>query len=219
MIRPAFALVCALALAAPGAAREELSPTPDDLSVQAIHNFAGCIADTTPRGAEAVLAMDYRAPAYAKQLHSLAAGHADGRCATVGRLQYSNVLVAGGMAERLLVEKVKPEGFAHLAAYDPTRPAIVARSAMEMTSICVVRAEPAKVYNIFRTDPTSADESRAMQAIAPSLMNCIKAGQKVTLNKPGLRASLALAAYRLALQPDVYPAAVAKVSMGEPAPQ
>ena len=104
---------------------------------------------------------------------------------------------------------MKPEGFAAAVAYDAAKAPIAARSAAEMTSICVLRAEPAKSYAIFRTEPTSAEESHAMQAIAPALMNCVKAGQKMSFNKPGLRASLALAAYRLT-QPEPVVAADAK---------
>jgi len=143
-----------------------------------------------------VLALDYRSPEYAKRMHQFSSGHADSRCLG-GRIQFNQVLLAGGMAERLLVEKVKPDHFPSLVAYDVARAPIEARNPMEIMSICVVRAEPAKTYAIFATDPTSPDEAHAMQAIAPSLMKCIRAGEKVSLNKPGLRASLALAAYRL----------------------
>ena len=169
---------------------------PDDLSVQALHNFAACIADTTPKGAAEVLALDYRSPEYTKRMNQFASGHADERC-LAGRMSSSLVLLAGGMAERLLVGKVKPDQFASLVAYDAAKAPITARSATEMTAICVIRAEPARSYAIFQTEPTSADEGHAMQAIGPALMGCVKAGQKMSFNKPGLRASLALAAYRL----------------------
>jgi hypothetical protein len=217
MMRAILSLGCVVALVAPAIAAKPLYGQPsDDLSVQAIHNFAECVADTTPRGAEELLALDYRSAEYGKRLDRLTQGHADGRCTYASRMQFDGVLLAGGMAERLLVEKVKPESFSRLVVYDATKGPIQARSAMEMTSICVVRAEPAKTFAIFRSDPTSADESHAMQAIAPTLMSCIKAGQKITLNKPGLRASLALAAYRLVNQPEPIASADAKPIFGEP---
>ena len=197
MMRTALIFACAIALAAPAVAKEQLSHSPDDLSVQAIHNFAACIVDTTPRGAEDVLALDYRSPAYAKQMNRLTQGHADSRCVSASRMRFSDVLLAGGMAERLLEEKVNPDRFASLVAYDATKAPIEARSPTELTAICVIRAEPAKTFAIFKTDPTTADESRAMQAIGATLLNCVKAGQKMSFNKPGLRAMFALAAYRL----------------------
>jgi hypothetical protein len=206
MMRGALALGTALALATPVMAKPVAGQPSDDLSVQAMHNFAGCLADTTPRGAEEVLALDPRSPEYEKRINQFSSGHADSRCLG-GRIQYSGVLLAGGMAERLLTEKVKADQFPALVAYDSGRAPIEARNIMELMSICVLRAEPAKTYAIFATDPASPDEAHAMQAIAPSLTNCIPAGQKVALNKPGLRASFALAAYRLAQPRPVVSAA------------
>jgi hypothetical protein len=202
-------LAGALALATSLEAKGPLSGNPDDLSVQAVHNFAACLADTTPKGARELLAIDYREDAYKNALRRFVKGHADGRCLYASVLRSNDVLISGGMAERLLVETVKPDRFRSLVAYDAKKSPIAARSPMEATAICVVRAEPAKTYAIFQTEPTSGYEGHAMQAIAPSLMNCVKAGQKVTLNKPGLRALLALAAYRLT-QPEPVVAADAK---------
>jgi len=202
-------LTASLVLGVAAQAKDPLPGNPDDLSVQAVHNFAACLADTTPKGAQQVLAMDYREAAYKKTLRRFARGHDDGRCMNASVLRSNDVLIAGGVAERLLVETVKPDRFRPLVAYDTTKAPIAARSPMEATAICVVRAEPAKTYAIFQTEPTSAGEGHAMQAIAPVLMNCVKAGQKVTLNKPGLRALLALAAYRLT-QPEPVVAADAK---------
>jgi len=215
-MKPVFALLIGIGAASSVAAKQAGAPVkaPEDLSVQALHNFAACIVDATPKGAEEVLALDYRSPEYAKRINQFSQGHADGRC-LAGRISYSQVLLAGGMAERLLIEKVKPDQFASLVAYDAAKAPITARSATEMTAICVVRAEPARTYGIFQTEPTSADESHAMQAIGPALMGCVKAGQKMSFNKPGLRASLALAAYRLA-QPEPIVSAAAKPILGEP---
>jgi len=190
----AFCLAVSVVLAASADARGALSGTPDDLSVQAVHNFAACVADTTPKGAVNLLALDYRTKDYHEALNRLMQGHSDGRCISASVLRSDQILLAGGMAERLVIEKIRPDSFASAVAYDAKKAPIAARSPAEMTAICVVRAEPTHTYAIFRSDPTSAEESHAMQAIAPALMNCIKAGQKMSFNKPGLRASLALAA-------------------------
>ena len=216
MMRATLAFACLLGLAAPAAAKEQpLPPVPDDLSIQVVHNFAACVADTTPRGAKSLLAMDYRDEAYKKALARLAQGHEDGRCMNASILRSNYVLISGGLAERLLIGTVKPERFASLVAYDAAKASIEARGPLELTSICVVRAEPDKTFAIFRTEPTSTDEGHAMQAIAPTLMNCIKAGQKIAFNKPGLRALLALASYRL-VQPGPIASAAAKPIVGEP---
>jgi hypothetical protein len=203
------ALACAATATASASAKQPLSPTPDDLSVQAVHNFAACIVDTTPKGAIDVLGLDYRTAEYKKDMTRLTKGHADGRCMTASVMRSNDVLIAGGMAERLLIEKVNPARFPSLVAYDAAAAPIEARSPAELTSICVVRAEPARTWAIFKTDPTSPDESHAMQAIGSTLLNCVKAGQKMSFNKPGLRAMLALAAYRLT-QPAPIAAASAR---------
>jgi len=205
----AFSLILSLALATTAQAKAPLAGSPDDLSVQAVHNFAGCVADTTPKGAEHLLAIDYRTKEYHQALNRLMQGHSDGRCISASSLRSNQILLAGGMAERLVIEKIKPQGFPAAVAYDVSKAPITARSAAEMTAICVIRAEPVRTYAIFQTEPATADESRAMQGIAPALMGCVKAGQKMSFNKPGLRAILALAAYRLT-QPEPVVAADAK---------
>jgi hypothetical protein len=172
------------------------SVAPDDLAVQAMHNFASCVADTTPRGAEHVLALDYRSPEYAKTMNRLSSGHADSRC-LAGRMKFDTRLLAGGMAERLLVEKLDAARFAQAVAYDAAKPPIEARNPSEVTAICVIRAEPAKAWAILQSEPTSKNELSAMQAISPAVVGCVPQGAKLALNKPGLRAMLALAAYRL----------------------
>jgi hypothetical protein len=206
----------ATALASPALAKEQLSATPDALSVQAIHNYAGCVANTTPRGAAEALELDFSSPAYGKKISQLSKGHSDSRCMSASRLQYNQVLFAGGMAERLLVDKVQPARFPTMVAYDPASAPIKARSAQEVIGMCMVRAEPAKSWAVFATAPTSHEEASAMQALAPTLINCVPAGQKMALNKPGLRALLALAAYRLSAQRAVVADASAKQIMENP---
>src|SRR5688500_9280594 len=77
---------------------------PDDLAIEAMHNFGACVVRTTPAGAEDVLAMDFRTDEYRKKLRRLARGH--GRCTRVRtELQFNGVLFAGAMAEALVEER------------------------------------------------------------------------------------------------------------------
>lgn len=181
-------------------AQTKLSSDPDDLSVQAVHNYGVCIADTTPRGAVEVLAMDFRSSEYSNRLRALSKGHADGRCLYDGSIRYAPVLLAGGMAERLLL-RGNVDRLRAGAAIDPANADLKPRSATEATALCVIRAQPAEVWAIFQTEPATRPELEAMKAIAPALPGCIPAGRKMELNKPGLRAMLALAAYRLVNYP------------------
>lgn len=183
--------------ASPAFAREKLSTTPDDLSVQAVHNYAACVVDTTPRGAQEALDLKAGTDAYRKKMHELSLGHSDGRCMYASRLSYNPVLFAGGMAERLLSGKTSAERFPAMVAYDPARAPIQASSVVEGVAMCMVRAEPAKTWAIFATEPASKDEGAAIEAVVPALGTCVPAGQKMALNKPGLRAMLAIAAYHM----------------------
>lgn len=190
-------MICAFALAAPAFAARPVSAEPsDDLSIQAMHNFAACVADQSPRGAAEVLALDYRSPEYSKKVSRLSKETAD-HCAPSTRGRFSQMLFAGGLAERLMASRLSDDRFARAVAYDAARPPIDGRSVGEVAAICVVRAEPTKSQSLFRTDPTSREELAALQAIGPTLAGCIPSGQKMAVNRQGVRAILALAAYRL----------------------
>ena len=192
-----FALfAAALVLTVPAAAKPIAGQPSDDLSIQAMHNYAACVADHTREGAIELLALDYRSPEYVKKVNRLAHG-TSGYCAPGQAYRFSAVLFAGGLAERLMVEKLDAARLANLAAYDAAKAPIEARNPTELTAICVVRAEPAKTWAIFQSEPTSRGELDALQAIGPTLMGCVPSGTKMAFNKQGVRAMLALAAYRL----------------------
>jgi hypothetical protein len=61
-----------------------------------------------------------------------------------------------------------------------------------------MRAAPAKVQAIVATRPASDAEGVAMKAAGADIVNCVPQGQTFRLKRPGLRALLALGAYRLA---------------------
>ncbi|SDD11918.1 hypothetical protein SAMN05444678_10973 [Sphingomonas sp. YR710] len=168
------------------------------LAVQAVHNFAKCIVDRTPQGAEKVLAMDFRTKEYSEALRTLARGHED-HCLNGGdRMRSNRVLLAGGLAEALLNAKGVIAHLARATAYDPTKPPIESRALSETISICIVREEPGKVANLFGTEPASEAENRATQALGGTLVKCVPSGKTMKMNRPALRALLALAAYRAA---------------------
>jgi hypothetical protein len=193
----AFCAVIALAVSPLDAAKPKLSANPEDLAVQAVHNYAACIADTTPKGAEELLALDYGSSAYHKKLQALGKGHADGRCMAGNMIRSSQALLAGGMAERLLVKHSDRARFTAAVAADGDKPLVGAHDPLEDAAVCVIRADPAGSWAVLATDPTSDAELAALKAVSPSLPKCVPTGRKVVLNRPGLRAVLALAAYHM----------------------
>lgn len=185
----------------PIAAAAAAAGSPDDLAVRAVHSFGACIVREAPSGAaEKVLALDYQSDEYRKRLRAMAKGHQ--RCIVRGwQLGTSQVLVAGAMAEALLKSEVKAAELARRLAYDPARAAIKARSPTETMALCTALQAPQATARLFLTEPASREESAAVGALAPVLGECLRKDVKLTLNKPGLRAVLALASWRIFTTP------------------
>jgi hypothetical protein len=142
----------------------------------------------------------------------MAEGHKD--CVGGNSMHFNaanDILLAGAMAERLIELYDAPPRFEPMIA--SSKP-IVAHDAMEVMAVCVTHTVPDKVWALFATDPTSEAEIAALNAMSPNIVGCIKNGQKIALNKPGLRAALALSAYHLAHQDG--PGEPAKVNLDMP---
>lgn len=191
-----------IALFALAAAAAAPSPKPtDNLAIQAVHNFGACIVREAPGGAaEQLLALDYRSDEYQEKLRAIAKGHE--RCIVGGwQLGSSQVLIAGAMAEALLKTEVKPGELPQRLAFDPTRQVIEARSPTETMALCTALQAPQATASLLQTEPATKEESAAVGTIAPVLTECLKKDMKLELNKPGLRALLALAAWRIVNTP------------------
>ncbi|MDB5692272.1 MAG: hypothetical protein JWO81_1335 [Alphaproteobacteria bacterium] len=195
-----------LAIPSVAPAKRPFADRPSEpLALLAMHNFAACAVDRTPHGAEALLALDYRTREYRETLSRFAKGHED--CAPGSELAFSGIFFAGGIAERLLHNKGDAATVARLLAYDPARPALRARDENELTALCMDRQAPDQATALFATDPGSDAETAAFRALGPTLVSCVRAGRTVKLERPVLRAMLALAAWRLVSQPAAVPAA------------
>lgn len=188
-----FALVAAAATAVP-------SNTPEDMALQAVHNFGTCVVNRTPEGAREVLALDYNSAEYEKRMRRYIKGHA--YCMPFdGRMASSGVLFAGAVAEALLKNDVKPDQLAERLAFDPNRAAIAARGPAEAMALCTVMKAPDTTAKILGTQPATPDEIAAMKPLASVLPECLKKDMTLNLNKPALRSLLALAAYRIVTTP------------------
>jgi hypothetical protein len=174
--------------------------TPEDIAVQALHNFGACIVERNPRAARELMDMDYRSPEYQKRLRDYARGH-DYCIPFNGRLASSELLLAGSVAEALLKTDVKAAELPQDLAFDPAREAIPARSESEAMALCTVLKAPEVTANIFKTEPATDAEIAAMKPLGGVLGECLKKDTKMTLNKPALRSLLALAAWRVVHAP------------------
>lgn len=163
--------------------------------VRRLDGFARCLARRQPRPARALLAMVPAGDDYRRAMRSLA--DANRGCAPAGRLGFSPLLLAGGLAEALLGDGTQTAAPDRLRL-DPRRP-IRARDEADAMSLCVIGAAPAEVAALFASAPASSAEARALRAIAPRLDACLAAGLSARLDHRVLRALLALSAYRLSM--------------------
>lgn len=197
-------LPIALSLAAtvlPGPAYAKPARAPSAVDIGTLHAFAGCMADRYRPGVRRLLALDYRSRAYDHALTTLS--DEGSRCLpfAFGKLKSARVLMVGAFAEQLLPAALDGARLAERVAHDPSRPPIAARDEGEYLALCAVRTMPDEAAALLATKPASEDERRAVAAIRPRLGTCLRAGAAARLNAPGLRAVLALAAYRLVSQP------------------
>jgi len=166
-----------------------------DLALMAMHNFGSCVVDRTPRGPEALLALEPGTPAYTAKLQALAKGH--NYCAVASDIRFNGQLFVGALAERLLANSPPAGGLTAALAYDASKPEIKARTPVEYTGLCLARHSPGDVDALLKTDPASPEENAALGKLVAALPECVQAGQEMRVNGPGLRAMIALAAYRI----------------------
>jgi hypothetical protein len=130
----------------------------------------------------------------------VARGH--DRCLVPGwEIRFSPVLGAGALAEALVKFDVKPADLPRRLAYDPAREVIAARSPTEAMALCTAMKAPEATATLLATEPATPEETKAMQPLGSVLMDCLAKDVKLELNKPALRAVLALAAWRILATP------------------
>ncbi|HKR23629.1 MAG TPA: hypothetical protein VJS15_00080 [Allosphingosinicella sp.] len=168
--------------------------SPQDIRV--LHEFSRCAARQETTRARSILAMDFRSAEYQRRLRGVA--YDSSNCLPPGGvLAFSYMLFAGGMAESLLRLQSGADELAARVAYDPARPAIRARDESEMVFLCTVRAAPQQVAALLRTEAASDRETALLGELTEHAGRCLPEGSRMGLNRVGLRALLALAAYRL----------------------
>ncbi|MDP1026096.1 hypothetical protein Q5H91_02640 [Sphingomonas sp. KR1UV-12] len=198
------ALLLLLALgASPAAATPPRHPTGAErlgLSSDAqlaLNRYGRCMAHDAGQTATRVLRQDFTTRAYHTGLGALLDNNR--QCVPRGqtaRFSGGGVLGAGAIAEGLL-EKDSGALLATLAARAATAPD-QGFSPTDTAAICVVKRDVAGFRALLGTEPASAQEKDAVSAMAPVLSQCLPAGQDFRFNRPGLRAILALSAFRIA---------------------
>ena len=204
ILRSMAALVAGLALASAAAAaiapdrapqgRPSAEPAIEDL--RALRQFARCIVVNEPGRVRALLGGDYTSDAYRVEIRRLATTN-NGCLPPESRLASAGVLLAGNLAEALLRGTAPRGTLAQRVAFNPAAAPFRAHDEGEVMSICVVRAAPAETEAVLATAPGSPEEAATLRAITPHVGPCLASGAAMRFNRHGLRALLALAAYRL----------------------
>jgi hypothetical protein len=164
-------------------------------AARTLHDFSRCVVTRSPGRARDILSLDSTTEEYHDRIRTFAQTYS--HCAPRGhRLAFSSLPFAGDMAELLL--RADSSDLAARVAYDPARPPLAARSESEAMALCAVRAAPAKVSAVLATGVFSPEEAAALHELMPEVRSCLAAGASLRVNRMGLRAMLALAAYRLA---------------------
>jgi hypothetical protein len=166
--------------------------TPEDLRL--LQRFARCVGQRHPSVAAGLLAADFRSSEYTSGMRRLAQGNSS--CVPLGRARFSAILFAGGLAEFLLARQNALADLSSRTAVNPSRP-VQARDESELMSICVVQSAQPQVVAMLMSDAASPEEGAAFRALMPQVGACLAAGMNLRLNRPALRAMLALASYRL----------------------
>lgn len=204
ILRSLAALVAGLTLASAAAAaiapdraaqgRPSAEPAIEDL--RALRQFARCVVLNEPGRARALIVGDYRTDAYRLAMRRLATGQ-NGCLPPNSQLRFSGVLLAGNLAEALLRGTAPRGTLAQRVAFNASAPSFQAYDEGEVMSLCVVRAAPAETEALLATALGSGEEAAALGAITPHVSPCLASGAAMRFNRHGLRALLALAAYRL----------------------
>jgi hypothetical protein len=171
---------------------EDFSAMPPEARIAA-QSFGECIAERSPELSRRTLLQDARGRAYASGLRHLA--RANQSCFRGRYMRSANLLVAGGMAERLVERSGQPVNVvltrtAALPAQDPRTPA-------EAIALCVVRSVPDEIGRLLATEVGSDGENAALRSLEPVVQLCNRTGRRLEITNAGVRAILATAAHRV----------------------
>lgn len=176
----------------PALAQDKAEKT-DPKAALVMHNYGKCVAERTPAGADKVLALDPRSREYQTALKKFTTGH--DYCLAGGKLGGGGVMFAGALAEARLTHDSR--GLAGKLAWREGAVPIEARGELEAVGLCLVRKNPQATVELLGTEPMTSAEAVALKQITPTLSECVANGQQFRVNRPGLRAQIALAAYRI----------------------
>ncbi len=149
-----------------------------------------CIAERQPARAAAALALDTATPAARARIDALVRDNP--ACnAGEGASALNLLLLSGAMAEQLL-----GEGRSRLGAKVSGRSSTPGSTPADVAT-CMAIADAGAVSALLATEPTSEAERGAFAPLGSALVACATKGTALRVPRSGMRALLAIGAYRL----------------------
>jgi hypothetical protein len=199
-------IALAVAIMAPGAPAQPQPPSDEQL-VENVYRLTDCLVRRGDRNLERVLATvpgarDSNVPWLLAAIGPCLAGRRPlpsgsfyPRGAVAERFLYRDFAEVGlAKPRRTAVPVFPPVGRAYLASADEYSRTYL--FLLDMAS-CVVRAEPQRVFALFRTGTGSAAERSALSELVPAISACTFQGQTFDMAPSVFRSVLAEAAYRV----------------------
>jgi hypothetical protein len=172
-------------------------------AVEGPRDVARCIADNDPRGVRALLATLPGSPAElraGRKLRGLMAACA-GRTDAAGDLAWREraEIAEAALRNHFETGHGRTTGVGSASAWRVSADAKLvagrdyssADLGMRMFGECVVAAQSEAAAQLLRTEPGSAEESKAIGALSPALGPCLASGQNLRVKRQDLRFVLA----------------------------
>jgi hypothetical protein len=161
-----------------------------------MNDFAHCIASRQPRKAAAVLSFAYGSRGEQEAAYDIGKKEYECLGPFSGNLQMSldGPSLAAGMAEFFIAHPGKIEDVRRRDPQSFVRPDPL--SWADDIGECAVAQNPAAVEALIKSEVASKAEDAAMDALAPQVGACVAEGQKLELDRAGLRQLLAVSLYR-----------------------
>ena len=172
--------------------RSARSVTADSTSAIRMQALGRCVAQRLPTESAALLRMNVATPQYRYAARMLA--WSDRGCMQGRQARFAPELFAGALAEGLLS---RTADVATALTYDPAKPPVKAIDDNDLVASCVARTSPRDVAALFATPAASAAEATAIRGLTPVIGQCVTTGRQARFNRPGLRALLATASFRI----------------------
>ena len=189
----ALLIAASLPLSAQPATLQLRPPLDTAQERQALRKLTLCVAKARPRWARTMLSYPYLSSDQASVAAQIVSGHDNCLGAPEVAVAFRTSSVVGFAAEEALevgMARTDPKRIG--AALNTAAP----KNVSEDFALCLAARDPASSFGLASSDPGSANEAKAAEAVAAGVPYCSKPGEKFDVDVQALRALVATALYR-----------------------